>query len=183
MLIEQLFSQGIMTMGPSRLDPQRQVGVFSPDVIGRLSAARAQEIDKFRWIAGEWSYENRVPATRLSPAYTDAGHQRFVLCEADSWVCIVAPDGSQQRHITFDPFSKQWIYALTRGSYGILRSREGWVGDRIVFSGLMTMIGINCEWRMTWDKESEDEFRFVNEEQAADGSWVYIDEWRFRRKQ
>jgi len=183
MLIEQLFSQGIMTMGPSRLDPQRQVGVFSPNIIGQLSAARAAEMDKFRWIAGEWSYENRVPATRLSPAYTDAGHQKFLLCERDSWVCIVAPDGSQQRHITFDPFSKQWIYVLTRGSYGILRSREGWVGDRMVFSGLMTMIGINCEWRMTWDKKSGDEFRFVNEEQAADGSWMYIDEWRFRRNQ
>jgi hypothetical protein len=28
MLIEELFSRGIMTMGPSRLDPCRQVGVF-----------------------------------------------------------------------------------------------------------------------------------------------------------
>jgi len=27
-----------------------------------------------------------------------------------------------------------------------------------------------------------DEFGFVNEQRAEDGSWVYIDEWRFRRK-
>ncbi|MBZ5636540.1 MAG: hypothetical protein LAO55_25735 [Acidobacteriia bacterium] len=182
MLIEQLFSQGIMTMGPSRFDPQRQVGVFSQDMIRRLSAARTVEMDKFRWIAGEWCYENLVPATRLSPAYSDAGNQRFAFCEADNWVCGVSPNGSQVRQITFDPFSKQWIYVLTRGSYGILRSREGWAGDQIVFSGLMTMIGIDCEWRMTWDKKSDDEFGFVNEEQVADGSWAYIDEWRFRRR-
>jgi len=182
MLIEQLFSQGIMTMGPSRLDPQRQVGVFAPDLIQRLAAARAREMDKFRWIAGEWTSENFVPATRLSPAYTDGGHQRFALCEADHWVCGVSPNGSQERQITFDPFSKQWIYVLTRGSYGILRSGDGWIGDQIIFTGLMTMIGINCQWRMTWNKKSEDEFGFVNEEQAAEGSWVYIDEWRFRRR-
>ena len=182
MLIEQLFSQGIMTMGPSRLDPHRQVGVFSPGLIQKLSAARALEIDKFRWIGGEWNYENRVPATSFNPAYADIGSQRFSLCEDDSWVCIVSPDGRQQRHITFDPFSKQWIYVLTRGSYGVLRSPEGWTDNQIVFSGLMTMVGINCEWRMTWTKVSEHEFRFVNEEQASDGSWSYIDEWRFTRK-
>ena len=71
---------------------------------------------------------------------------------------------------------------LTRGSYGVLRSPEGWTDNQIVFSGLMTMVGINCEWRMTWTKVSEHEFRFVNEEQASDGSWAYIDEWRFTRK-
>jgi hypothetical protein len=45
----------------------------------------------------------------------------------------------------------------------------------------MTMIGINCEWRMTWSKAGNGRFRFVNEEKAADGSWAYIDEWRFER--
>jgi hypothetical protein len=75
-----------------------------------------------------------------------------------------------------------WIYALLRGSYGILRSREGWTGCQIAFTGLMTMIGINCEWRMTWTKESDDQFAFINEECNDDGSWAYIDEWRFKRK-
>jgi hypothetical protein len=71
---------------------------------------------------------------------------------------------------------------LTEGSYGILRSSEGWVGNQIVFAGLMTMIGINCEWRMTWAKRGDDRFSFVNEERSQDGSWLYIDEWRFTRK-
>lgn len=84
--------------------------------------------------------------------------------------------------MTFDAFSKQWIYVLIQGSYGILRSAEGWVGEQIVFSGLMTMIGINCEWRMTWTREGADQFSFVNEEQKEDGSWAYIDQWRFWRK-
>ena len=182
MLIEELFSKGVMTMGPSKADPQRQVAVFRPEVVSALPAIRAAEMDKFRWIAGEGNYENRVSATRLSPAYTDVGSSRCSICENGAWICGVAPDGKQSRHITFDPFSRQWIYVLTQGSYGILRSSEGWADGRIVFSGAMTMLGIDCDWRMTWTKQTDDAFRFVNEECGSNGSWEYIDEWRFTRK-
>lgn len=182
MLMRELFSRGIMTMGPSRSDPSRQVGVFNRDLISSLPALRAAEMEKFRWLAGEWSHENHVPATPVSPAYTDTGVSRFSLCEKESWICFVAPDGRESRHITFDPFSRQWIYVLLMGSYGLLRSPQGWVNNQIVFSGPMIMIGIECEWRMTWTRLSDDEFGFVNEERLPDGSWAYIDEWRFRRK-
>lgn len=168
-------------MGPSRTDPGRQVGVFNSHCVARLRALQASEMEKFRWLAGGWNYENEVPPTRVSAAYTDIGSARFSLCEKNSWICLVAPDGQETRHITFDPFSGQWIYVLTQGSYGILRSPRGWIGERIVFSGLMTMIGLNCEWRMTWTKRGKDEFGFINEERNEDGSWAYIDEWRFRR--
>ena len=182
MLIEELFSRGIMTMGPSRVDPKRQVGIFRPDAVSHLPALRASQVEKFRWLAGEWNHENRVPATRVSPAYTDIGSSKFSFCEKESWMCLVAPDGRETPHITFDPFSGQWIYLLMRGSYGILRSAQGWIGKQIVFSGLMTMIGINTEWHMTWTKTDDDHFSFVNEEQNQDGSWAYIDEWLFTRK-
>ena len=45
----------------------------------------------------------------------------------------------------------------------------------------MTMLGFNCEWRIRWTKDSPDRFSFINEERSADGSWAYIDEWRFTR--
>ena len=179
--MEELFSSGIMKMGPSRIDPNRQVGVFNLDYVSSLPALRSAEMEKLRWLVGEWSYENLVPATPVSPAYTDIGSCTYSLNEKTNWLCIVAPDGREIQQITFDPFSKQWIYVLLQGSYGILRS-QGWTGDQIVFSGLMTMIGLNREWCMTWTKASADRFSFINEEQNADGSWSYIDEWRFNRK-
>jgi len=77
MLIERLFSTGIMQMGPSRVDPRRHVGVFNPAALDGLPALRAAELAKFRWITGEWTYENAVPATAVSPAYTDIGTARF----------------------------------------------------------------------------------------------------------
>jgi hypothetical protein len=36
MLMEELFSRGIMTMGPSRTDPERRVGIFQPDFVAGL---------------------------------------------------------------------------------------------------------------------------------------------------
>jgi len=182
MLMEQLFSSGVMTMGPSKADPQRQVGIFRPEAISKLPAIRAAEMEKFRWIIREWNYENRVPATRFNPAYVDIGTCRFAFCDKDAWICLAAPDGTEIRNITFDPFSCQWIYLLYQGSYGILRSREGWHDDQLVFTGQMTMIGIDCEWRMTWKKRSDNAFSFVNEELGPSGAWQYIDEWRFERK-
>jgi hypothetical protein len=181
MLIEELFARGVMTMGPSKADPNRQVGVFRPEAVSGLPAIRSVEMEKFRWIAGQWRFENRVPATRRSPAYTDVGISRFAFCEKDAWICLVSPDGAHTRHITFDPFSRQWIYLLAQGSYGMLCSPEGWIDDRIVFSGDMTMLGIECQWRMTWTK-NDDAFGFVNEQLGADSSRQYIDEWRFVRR-
>lgn len=64
----------------------------------------------------------------------------------------------------------------------MLRSADGWHDGQIVFTGLMTMIGANLEWRMIWRRENDNHFSFTNEERAGDGSWVYIDEWRFRRR-
>jgi hypothetical protein len=182
MLIAELFSRGIMKMGPSRTDATRQVGVFDPEAISTLPALRTSEMEKFRWLAGEWNYENQVPATSVSPAYSDAGSCKFSYCEKNNWICRVAPDGRETCHITFDPFSRQWIYLLFEGSYGILRSRQGWTGEQIVFSGLMTMLGIDCDWRLTWTKKSDAEFGFLNEERNADGTWAYIDHWKLLRK-
>ena len=182
MLMEDLFFSGIMKMGPSSTDPDRQVGVFNRDFVSTLPAIRAEEIEKFRWLVGEWEYENLVPATRFSPAYTDIGVSRFSFSPGGDWLCMVAPDGKETPHITFDPFSRQWIYVLMRGAYGILRSTEGWQGERIVFTGEMTMLGPTRPWRISWVREGKDNFRFMNEERTPDRMWAHIDEWRFNRK-
>jgi len=182
MLIEQLFTSGVMQMGPSRVDPNREVGNFNPVAISGLPALRADKMKEFTWIVGEWSRENVVPATRANPAYTDVGSGKFSICEKSNWICVVAPDGREIPNITFDPFSRHWIYVLTNGAYGMLRSQDGWRDNQIHFTGLMTMLGVTCEWRMRWKKESDDRFSFMNEERDAAGSWIYIDEWHFMRE-
>ncbi|HLK64518.1 MAG TPA: hypothetical protein VKU19_13835 [Bryobacteraceae bacterium] len=180
--MEELFTRGIMRMGPSRTDPNNQVGVFNMEFAATLPALRLAEMEKFRWIEGEWNSENHVPATRTNPAYVDKNTGQYKLCEKSAWLCLVDRTGAERRHITFDPFSRQWMYVLLEGAYGIMRS-PGWVENRIVFEGLVTMIGVECYLRQTWTRIDDNEFRFVNEERLADGSWAYVDEWVCRRKQ
>src|SRR5580765_6557088 len=167
-LIETLFARRLVRMGPSRHDASRQVATFDPEVLAGLASRRTDEMARFQWLIGDWTFENPVPATRLSPAYCDAGSASFASSPDGAFICMVARDGRQTPLLTFDPWSDQWIYMLTNGSYGVLRS-PGWQGDAITFAGTMTMIGINCEWRMTWTRDGPDAFRFVNEEKLADG--------------
>ena len=181
MLMEELFRRGIMVMGPSRDDPNRDAGIFNIESIKQFPALRLSELQKFKWIAGDWITANSVPATSRSPAYIDSGTCAYKLCEKDAWICLVDRSGRERPHITFDPFSKQWIYLLAEGAYGVMRS-AGWTENKIVFTGHITMIGVDCEMRQTWSKTSDDEFSFINEELLPDGTWGHVDEWRMTRK-
>ena len=181
MLMEELFERGIMVMGPAKDDAARQTGTFNVELLKTFPALKAAEIEKMRWLEGEWTSVNRVPATSKNPAYEDHSFGKYRFCEKDAWICLVGKDERERRFITFDPFSKQWIYLLAEGAYGILRS-QGWTGNELVFEGEMTMIGVNCVLRQTWTKKSDDEFSFVNEEKLQDGSWGYVDEWELKRK-
>jgi hypothetical protein len=167
-VIEAMFESKVVRMGPSRHDPSRQVATFDPAGARALAAAREIELQTFRWLIGDWRYENPVPATRVSPAYCDVGVARFVPSADGAWICMATPDGRSLPLLTFDAWSRQWIYALTNGAFAILRS-PGWKGDQITFTGTMTMVGVTCEWRMTWSRHGSDEFGFTNEERTADG--------------
>ena len=70
---------------------------------------------------------------------------------------------------------------LARGGYG-LGSREGWEGNRLVFARRMTMLGVDCDWRMTWTRTNHDRFQFVNQELLPGRTWAYFDESHFTRK-
>ena len=56
------------------------------------------------------------------------------------------------------------------------------MGPSPVFTGHITMIGVDCEWRLTWTKTNDDRFAYRNEELLAGGHWGFVDEWEFQRK-
>jgi hypothetical protein len=78
-------------------------------------------MEKSRWLVGDWDHENVVPATRLSPANADIGTNRVYICADGSCICFIGSQCRETHKITFDPFSRQWIYMLLRGFYGMLR--------------------------------------------------------------
>ena len=181
MLMEELFRRGIMRMGYAADDPSRLTGLFNLEYIGTLPSLRREQMQRMLWLEGEWTAVNKVPATGMNPAYEDRQVYRYRACENGVWICLVTRGGELRPHITYDAFSGQFMYVLSEGAFGVLRS-PGWDGNSIVFTGEMTMIGVNCVLRQTWTKESDDAFAFVNEERLADGRWGLVDEWEFRRR-
>ena len=177
-LIEELFENGTMVMGPSRHDPSETVGTFPSDLLPKLHAERLREMERLRFMDGDWLTENGVPATRRNPAYIEHGTGSMRIGSGGTWLCRVR-NGVEIPHITYDPFSRQWMYVLAEAAYGILRSK-GWEGDRISFTGLMTMLGVERELRNTITRVSDDEYHALNEERHGD-DWIYVDQWRFRR--
>jgi hypothetical protein len=46
---------------------------------------------------------------------------KFLICEDDSCVCFIESDGRETPSVTFNSFSRRWIYMLLRGPYRMLR--------------------------------------------------------------
>jgi hypothetical protein len=84
-------------------------------------------------------------------------------------------------YLTFDPFRERSMMTFTQSVYGVLQSK-GWRRDSIVFTGCLTMLGVDCEIRQTISKRSADEFYTLNEEKIEEGARVVTDEFEFRRK-
>jgi hypothetical protein len=74
------------------------------------------------------------------------------------------------------------MMTFTEGLFGVLQS-NGWHGETIVFTGPLTMLGVDCELRQTITKKNPDEFHILNEEKLPDGTWQETDEFFCRRKQ
>jgi hypothetical protein len=73
------------------------------------------------------------------------------------------------------------MMTFTESVYGVLPSK-GWQWDSMVFTGCLTILGVDCETRQTISKRSADESYTLNEEKIKEGTWVVTDEFEFRRK-
>ena len=175
-IFEQLVGRGFMV-----LDPVRKVLVFNREVVGKFPAMRKAKMEEFTWLVGEWSAMNKVRATPTTPAYTDTYFYSYQLCEGDTRISITGPGGMPRPYLTFDPFRERWMMTFTESVYGVLQSK-GWQRESIVFSGCLTMLGVDCEIRQTISKRSADAFYTLNEEKIKEGTWVVTDEFEFHRK-
>lgn len=175
LIFEQLVGRGVMVF-----DPERKVLTFNREVVGTFPAIRKAKMEEFQWLVGEWSAENRVGATPTTPAYTDTYFYTYELSDDDTRISITGPGGKPRPYLTFDPFSSRWMMTFIDGLYGALQS-EGWQGNSIVFTGPLTMLGVDCEIRQTVTKYSGDRFHILNEEKLPDSTWGIVDEFECRR--
>jgi hypothetical protein len=175
-IFEQLVGRGLMVF-----DPNRKVLTFNLAVLAKFPAIRQQRIDEFKWLIGDWAFENHVRATPTTPAYIDTYYYTYELTDDGSRYTVSGHGAKARPYLTFDPFSSRWMMTFTEGLFGVLQS-NGWNADSIVFTGLLTMLGIDCELRQTLTRKSPDEFHILNEEKLPDGTWRETDEFFCRRK-
>ena len=176
LIFEQLVSRGLMVF-----DPNRKVLTFNLAVLAKFPALRQQKIEEFKWLIGEWSFENHVRGTPTTQAYTDTYYYTYELADNGSRYTVSGHGATARPYLTFDPFSNRWMMTFTEGLFGVLQS-DGWKGESIVFTGPLTMLGVDCELRHTITKKSQDEFHILNEEKLPDDAWGVTDEFFCRRK-
>ena len=176
LIFEQFVSRGLMSF-----DPTRKVLAFNLPVIAGFPAIRQQRIEEFKWLVGEWAFENHVRATPTTPAYTDTYVYSYELADGGNRYTVSGHGAKARPYLTFDPFSNRWMMTFTEGLFGVLQS-DGGQGDLIVFTGPLTMLGVDCELRQTITKKSADKFHILNEEKLPDGTWRETDEFNCRRE-
>src|SRR3954452_1431925 len=177
LIFEQLVSRGLMAF-----DPNRKVLTFNLPVLAKFPAMRQAKMQEFKWLIGEWAFENRVRATPTTPAYTDTYFYSYELADNASRYTVSGHGAKARPYLTFDPLSNRWMMTFTEGLFGVLQS-DGWAGNSIVFTGPLTMLGIDCELRQTITRRGENDFHILNEEKLPDGSWRETDEFNCQRKQ
>jgi len=176
LLFEQLFARGFMIF-----DPEKKAGVFNPTVVSEFPKGRKLKMEEFRWLIGNWEAVNHVRATPTTQAYTDTYRYTYNYCDDDTRICITGPSGKERPHLTFDPFSARWMITFVDGVYGVLQS-EGWSEETLVFTGHVTMLGVDCELRQTIQRRTADAFYVRNDERLSDGQWNTVDDFDFHRR-
>ena len=176
LIFEQLVARGLMAF-----DPNRKVLAFNLPALAKFPAIRQEKIEGFKWLIGEWAFENHVRATPATPSYVDTYFYTYDLADDRTRYTVSGHGAKARPYLTFDPFSKRWMMTFTEGLFGVLQS-DGWRGETIVFTGPLTMLGVDCETRQTITKKSSDEFHILNEEKLPDGTWHETDEFFCRRK-
>ena len=175
LVFEEIFKRGFMVM-----DRDKNVGTFNLPVVSGLAAKRKEKMLSFAWMVGTWRAVNTVRATSTTPGYEDTYEYTYEMEDDGARLIAVRTGGKKFPYLTFDAFSGRWMMTFTEVIYGVLQAKE-WVQSQIVFTGPLTMLGVDCELRQTLTKKSENDFHVLNEERLPDNTWSMVDELMFTR--
>ena len=86
--------------------------------------------------------------------------------------------------MTFSPSRNKWIsVTVDDTTNAVITTAERWTGNRLIFTGPpVEILGETATLRQTIEKISDREYRLLNEEHLSDGSWVPVDEYRYKKR-
>ncbi len=156
-----------------------------PGLAKRLSVP-APELREAQWLVGAWDVEAHVFATRTSPERRSHGTSVVDYALGASWYRIVDTyaDASDMGLLGFDAVSRRWVAVSidTVGNAATTHAR-GSFDKGLVFSGPpQAIMGEDVVLRQTIARRGDREYHVLNEERLADGHWVALDEYTYRKR-
>lgn len=156
-----------------------------PAVAASLSRPSA-EVAAMAWMVGSWEVEVKVLATAGSPERISKGKSEVRPAMGGHWLETVDtyPDGSiDQGFLGYSTADQQWVtVALHSGGIAVTAYAKTWNAGTMVFLAPdATILGVPVDLRQTLTRRGDDEYFILNEERLADGRWVALDEYAYRR--
>jgi hypothetical protein len=155
--------------------------------LARRLAEQPKQLDAVAWWIGSWEVTAHVFATKTTPERTDHGQEQVERLLGGSWLSFrdTYPTGTQDLgFVTFDAVQGVWraVHLDSTGTTVIAISK-GWENGKLVFlTRDAVILGEKVELRQTVEKRSDDEYRLLNEERLASGTWLALDEYLYKRK-
>jgi hypothetical protein len=143
------------------------------------------EIKAMAWMAGTWDVTAKVQAGAQATG-AEKGTSVISYTLGGTWLEArdTYPGGTQDiGYLTFNPATRLWM-ALGIDSTGnaVMTTSRGWQGSRLVLEGTVMIVGEPTVLRQTVSKISDSAYDVINEEQVADGRWIVLDRYEYRKR-
>jgi hypothetical protein len=147
----------------------------------------APEMNEVAWLVGEWDITAKVFATRKEAERVSQGRSKVAPAFGGVWLQFTDTYGNTSpdlSFLTFSPSRRKWVSAtIDDSTNAVITTAESWNANHLVFTGPpVEIMGEIATLRQTMEKISDREYRVLNEEHLADGSWVPVDEYRYKKR-
>lgn len=155
-----------------------------PELASKLGHP-SPELQQLEWMLGYWEVTATVFATAKSQESNLYGTSTVTRALDGTWFQIADEYFGKPQDIgfmTFNPVIRKWVAAQVDASgNSITTTSDGWVGNKLVFSGKVQIVGEVATLRQTLEKLSDREYVIGNEERLPNGQWVALDRYVYRK--
>jgi hypothetical protein len=159
-----------------------------PQVVAWLSQQPSPDLSSADWLLGDWvtgahiytvgDVEERDSA--------DTKHVRWSKVMDGHALKLGHPDGDEHaraiQYLYVDPYDDAWVIIdFEPNVVHVVQRASGWRGGVLEFEGQVRIFDDVANWRHRIRRISDDEWRWENDEQQEDGTWLPIDYHWYRR--
>jgi len=163
----------------------------APAADAKMEPAKpAPELDTLKWMEGTWKCEGKMAAGAMGPGTPEMAYKSKMMFKRDKSLGNFAFNGSYEMLksktnpavkasflAAYDTTSKQFVNMGVDSMGGIVRETStGMTGDKMVFNGEGTMMGMKIKTRNTITKKSDKELTYTAEADMTGKGFIQMGE-------